>query len=160
MAVWFPDTDAAWSIRLTCLAGGLAQAGCRVLILLLASAVDTGGPPGLRQSLEIVGTMHIGGVGNLLPLPRMDGQYVWGTALQIRPMWLAYAPSVLCPVLAVGVICPLLPDPLLQEFLGVFEQPLVLVAMVAIILAGLPLIPRLHLPTEDVGAPGLAPQRR
>jgi hypothetical protein len=117
-------------------------------------------PPGLQQSLEIVGAMDIGGVGNLPPLPRMDGEYVWGTAPRIRPTWMDYAASVLCPVLAVGVICPLLPDPLLQEFLAVFEQPLVLVAMVAIILAGLPLIPRLHLPTEDLAAPGLASQRR
>ncbi len=160
MAVWFPDTDPTWSIRLTCLAGGLVQAGCGVLILLLASAVGTSGPIGLRQSLEIVGAMHIGGIANLLPLPRMDGQYLWGRALQLRPMWLAYAPSALAPVLAVGVICPLLPDPELQEVLAVFEQPPVLVGLLTIVLAGLPLIPRLQLPTEDLPPPGLEPQRR
>jgi len=33
--------------------------------------------------------MHIGALGNLLPLPKMDGQYVWGTALQTRPTWWA-----------------------------------------------------------------------
>ena len=85
MAVWFPDTDPSWSIRLTCLAGGLVQAGCGVLILLLASAVGTSGPMGLRQSLEIVGAMHIGGIGNLLPLPRMDGQYLWGGRCSFAP---------------------------------------------------------------------------
>jgi len=85
MAVWFPETDPAWPVRLTCLAGGLAQAAYGgVVVLLLAAALDGSGPAGLRQSLEVVGAMHIGGVGNLLPLPRMDGQYVWGTALRTR----------------------------------------------------------------------------
>jgi hypothetical protein len=159
MAVWFPETDPAWPVRLTCLAGGLVQAAYGVVVLLLAAAVGGNGPAGLRQSLEIVGAMHIGGIGNLLPLPRMDGQYVWGTVLRTRPVWLAYAPSVLCPVLAVGVICPLVPDPVLQEILAVFEQPQVLVALLVFLLAGLPLVPRLYLPTQ-LATPGLGPEQR
>ena len=159
MAVWFPETDPAWPVRLTSLAGGLAQAAYGVVVLLLTTAVGGTGPAGLRQPLEIVGAMHIGGVGNLLPLPRMDGQYVWGTALRIRPVWLAYAPSVLCPVLAVGVICPLVPDPVLQEILAAFAQPQVLAALLVFLLAGLPLVPRLYLPTE-LTTPGLGPEQR
>lgn len=74
-------------------------------------------------------------------------------------MWLAYAPSVLGPVLAVGVICPLVPDPVLQEILAVFEQPQVLVALLVFLLTGLPLVPRLYLPTE-LATPGLGPEQR
>ena len=109
MAVWFPDDDPVWSIRLTCLAGGLVQAAFGVALLLVASTLSASWPLGLRQSVEIIGAMHIGALGNLLPLPKMDGQYVWGTALRIRPTWLAYAPLVLCPFIAVALICPRLP---------------------------------------------------
>jgi hypothetical protein len=99
-------------------------------------------------SLEIVGAMQVGALGNLLPLPKMDGQYVWGLALRTRPTWLAYAPAVLSPVLAVALICPHLPGPELQEILALFANPAILAGVLLLLLCGLPLIPRLHLPTE------------
>lgn len=78
----------------------------------------------------------------------MDGEYVWGVALRTRPSWLAYAPAVLSPVLAVALICPHLPDPELQEFLALVANPAILTGVLLLLLCGLPLIPRLHLPTE------------
>jgi hypothetical protein len=152
MAVWFPDDDSVRSIRLTCLAGGISQAVFGVALLLFATAVGANGPLGLRQSLEIVGAMHIGAIGNLLPLSKMDGEYVWGIALRTRPNWLAYAPSVLCLFLAVALICPQLPDPQLQEILAVLEHPIVVTTLLLLLAAGLPLIPRLNLPTEAMPA--------
>jgi Peptidase M50B-like len=146
MAVWFPDP--VWSVRLTCLAGGVVQAMFGAALLLIATASSPNWLLGLRQSLEIVGAMHIGALTNLLPLPKMDGQYVCGSALRTRPVWSAYAPAVLGPVLAVALICPHLPDPELQEILALFANPVILAGMLLLLLCGLPLIPRLQLPTE------------
>ena len=115
MAVWFPEGDPVWPVRLTCLAGSVVQAMFGAALLLIATTSSPNWLLGLRQSLEIVGAMHIGALTNLLPLPKMDGQYVWGSALRTRPVWLAYAPAVLGPVLAVALICPHLPDPVAPQ---------------------------------------------
>ena len=152
MAVWFPEGDPVWSVRLTCLAGSVVQAMFGAALLLLATTSSPNWLLGLRQSLDLVGAMHIGALGNLLPLPKMDGQYVWGTALRTRPTWLAYAPAVLSPVLAVALICPHLPDQL-QEILAVFANPAILAGMLLLLLCGLPLVLRLHIiPTDPTPA--------
>ncbi len=93
MAVWFPEGDPVWPVRLTCLAGSVVQAMFGAALLLIATTSSPNWLLGLRQSLEIVGAMHIGALTNLLPLPKMDGQYVWGSALRTRPVWLAMRPQ-------------------------------------------------------------------